>query len=102
MLEHINSVISTRKLGTSPAGLTRGSIVSPKELFTKKMDGRVKPGHDRGGWAAVLSPSPAGLTRGSMIFVKPFLRRGWIGPRVKPGEVKPGNDDRRSGPAMTG
>jgi hypothetical protein len=25
----------------SPAGLTRGSI-----LFAKKMDGRVKPGHD--------------------------------------------------------
>jgi hypothetical protein len=41
---------------TSPAGrsasktrvdalLTRGSIISQK-VFTKKMDGRVKPGHD--------------------------------------------------------
>jgi hypothetical protein len=33
---------------------------------------------------------------------KKFFRSGWIGPRVKPGEVKPGNDDRGSSPAMTG
>jgi hypothetical protein len=30
----------------SPAGLTRGSIALRKKLFAKKMDGRVKPGHD--------------------------------------------------------
>jgi len=30
---------------TSPAGLTRGSSFFAK-IFTKKMDGRVKPGHD--------------------------------------------------------
>src|SRR5262245_204187 len=42
------------------------------------MDGRVKPGHDRGGWAAVLSPSPAGLTRGSIVLRKNSLRRRWM------------------------
>src|SRR5258708_9676649 len=36
--------------------------------------------------------SPAGLPRGSILLRKTFLRRRWIGPRVKPGEVKPGND----------
>jgi len=55
------------------------------------MDCRVKPGNDEKDWTAV-SPSPAGLTRGSIILRKNFLRSGWIGPRVKPGEVKPGND----------
>jgi len=33
-------------LCSSPAGLTRGSIILRKKFFTKKMDGRVKPGHD--------------------------------------------------------
>jgi hypothetical protein len=27
---------------------------------------------------------------------KKFFRSGWIGPRVKPGEVKPGNDECRA------
>src|SRR5262245_62829233 len=41
--------------------------------------------------------SPAGLTRGSIVLRKMqhIFVRGWIGPRVKPGEVKPGNDDGR-------
>ena len=30
----------------SPAGLTRGSIILGEKFFAKKMDGRVKPGHD--------------------------------------------------------
>jgi hypothetical protein len=34
-----------------------------------------------------------GLTRASIFFAKKFYEAGWIGPRVKPGEVKPGNDD---------
>src|SRR5215471_9860215 len=44
----------------SPAGLTRGSIFFARTL-TKKMDGRVKPGHDGGtsfaglGCAAMLA-----------------------------------------------
>src|SRR5215471_17736400 len=34
--------------------VTRGSIVFARTLFTKKMDGRVKPGHDDGtGFAAI-------------------------------------------------
>jgi|AmaraimetFIIA100_FD_contig_111_630096_length_3253_multi_8_in_0_out_0_4 hypothetical protein len=34
---------------TSPAGLTRGSIVLCKKGFAKKMDGPVRPGHDNEG-----------------------------------------------------
>src|SRR5262245_43515125 len=43
----------------SPAGLTRGSIFFARTL-TKKMDGRVKPGHDGG-------TSFAGLARAAML-----------------------------------
>jgi hypothetical protein len=42
--------------GTSPAGLTRGSIQLRKTLFAKRMDCRVKPGNDG------LQPLP--VTRG--------------------------------------
>jgi hypothetical protein len=38
----------------------------------------------------------------SIVFARPFLPSGWIGPRVKPAGVKPGNDDGGSSPAMTG
>jgi hypothetical protein len=35
-----------QQTGTSLAGLTRESIILPKKLLAKAMDGRVKPGHD--------------------------------------------------------
>jgi hypothetical protein len=32
--------------------MTRGSIILRKKLFAKRMDGRVKPGHDEWGYQA--------------------------------------------------
>src|SRR5262249_61877626 len=76
---------------TDTPGVTRGldprvHRSSQERLFAKKMDGRVKPGHDA--WGAISTSktglSPAGLTRGSITLPKKLFAKKMDG-RVEPG-----------------
>src|SRR5215813_7166062 len=71
------------------------SILFAKRFLRRMMDPRVKPAGDGEKPRSIPFVMP-GLDPGIHRKRSASIRRGWIGPRVKPGEIKPGNDDGKS------